>query len=53
MLYLGGSFPYFPLYANSAAGPGIGINSPTSLEDDRSKQVSEEIRLTSSGDTAS
>ena len=45
-------FPYFPIYANGPFGPGIGANSPTSLEDDKSKQVSEEVRLTSSGDTA-
>jgi iron complex outermembrane receptor protein len=45
-------FPYFPLYANGPFGPGIGPSSPTSLEDDRSKQVSEEVRITSSGDTA-
>jgi outer membrane receptor protein involved in Fe transport len=45
-------FPYFPIYANGPVGPGIGANSPTSLEDDKSKQVSEEIRLTSAGDTA-
>jgi outer membrane receptor protein involved in Fe transport len=45
-------FPYFPIYANGPFGPGIGANSPTSLEDDKSKQVSEEIRLTSAGDTA-
>jgi len=44
--------PYFPLYSNGPFGPGIGANSPTSLEDDKSKQVSEELRLTSSGDTA-
>ena len=45
-------FPYFALYPNGPFGPGIGANSPTSLEDDKSKQVSEEVRLTSSGDTA-
>ena len=31
---------------------GIGPNSPTSLEDDKSKQTSEEVRLTSTGDSA-
>ncbi|HEY2682718.1 MAG TPA: TonB-dependent receptor [Steroidobacteraceae bacterium] len=38
-----------PIYPSEG---GAGQNSPTSLEDDRSKQVSEEVRLTSSGDTA-
>ena len=47
-----GDLPYFPLYANGPFGPGIGPNSPASLEDDKSKQVSEEVRLTSSGNTA-
>ncbi len=42
------SFGYFPLYP---ADGGIGPNSPTSLEDDKSKQKSEEIRLTSTGDS--
>ena len=42
------SFGYFPLYP---ADGGIGPNSPTSLEDDKSKQKSEEIRLTSAGDS--
>jgi len=37
-----------PIYPSEG---GAGQNSPTSLEDDRSKQTSEEIRLTSSGDT--
>ena len=41
-------FGFFPLYANQG---GIGANSPTSLEDDRSWQTSEEVRLTSAGDT--
>jgi iron complex outermembrane receptor protein len=37
-----------PLYA---AQGGVGQNFPTSLEDDKSKQYSEEIRLTSAGNT--
>jgi iron complex outermembrane receptor protein len=32
-------------------GGGVGQNFPTSLEDDKSKQYSEEIRLTSAGNT--
>jgi iron complex outermembrane recepter protein len=48
-------FGYFPLYANNNGGnpqqPGVGPNSPTSLENDSSKQISEELRLTSNGDT--
>ena len=48
-------FGYFPLYANNNGGladqPGVGPNSPTSLENDSSKQISEELRLTSAGDT--
>jgi iron complex outermembrane recepter protein len=39
-------FGYFALYP-----PGVGPNSPTSLEDDKSDQVSEELRLTSTGDS--
>ncbi len=42
-------FGYFPLYPSEG---GIGPNSPTSLEDDKSWQTSEELRLTSVGDTA-
>ena len=38
-----------PIYASEG---GFGPTSPTSLEDDRSWQKSEEIRLTSVGDTA-
>jgi outer membrane receptor protein involved in Fe transport len=38
-----------PIYP---ADGGAGQNFPTSLEDDKSKQTSEEIRLTSVGDTA-
>jgi iron complex outermembrane recepter protein len=37
-----------PIYPSEG---GAGQNFPTSLEDDRSKQYSEEIRLTSAGDT--
>jgi outer membrane receptor protein involved in Fe transport len=37
-----------PFYPNQG---GIGANSPASLENDRSKQTSEELRLISSGDT--
>jgi iron complex outermembrane recepter protein len=37
-------FGYFPLYP---ADGGIGPTQPTSLEDDRSKQFSEEVRLAS------
>jgi iron complex outermembrane recepter protein len=37
-----------PIYP--AAG-GSGPNAPTSLEDDKSKQISEEVRLTSAGNT--
>src|SRR5580700_2126636 len=43
------SFGYFALYPSEG---GIGPNSPTSLEDDKSWQTSEELRLTSAGDTA-
>ncbi len=42
-------FGYFPLYPNSPDGPGIGPNLPTSVEDDKSKQVSEELRVASPG----
>ena len=35
-----------PIYTQAG---GIGQNSPTSLEDDKSKQISEEVRLTSAG----
>jgi outer membrane receptor protein involved in Fe transport len=49
-------FGYFPLYANNNGGnpaqPGVGPNSPTSLENDGSTQWSEELRLASAGDTA-
>jgi iron complex outermembrane receptor protein len=44
-------FPYFPLYPNGPNGPGIGPTSPVPVEDDKTKQYSEEIRLTSAGDT--
>ncbi|MGO9991163.1 MAG: TonB-dependent receptor [Steroidobacteraceae bacterium] len=37
-----------PIYPSEG---GFGPTSPTSLEDDKSKQTSEEIRLTSTGDT--
>src|SRR5882724_7174848 len=39
-----------PIYPNTPGG-GVGQNSPASLEDDKSKQYSEEVRLTSSGNT--
>jgi iron complex outermembrane recepter protein len=38
-----------PIYPSEG---GFGPTSPTSLEDDKSKQISEEIRLTSAGNTA-
>ncbi|MBS0366578.1 MAG: TonB-dependent receptor [Proteobacteria bacterium] len=38
----------FPLYASQG---GLGATAPTPFEDDTSSQTSEEIRLTSSGDT--
>jgi iron complex outermembrane receptor protein len=38
-----------PFYASEG---GAGANSPASLEDDRSKQTSEELRLTSNADSA-
>ena len=38
-------------YYTSAPGGSPGQNFPTSLEDDKSRQWSEEVRLTSSGDT--
>ncbi|HKD54126.1 MAG TPA: TonB-dependent receptor [Steroidobacteraceae bacterium] len=38
---------FFPLYADQG---GIGANSPTSLEDDRSWQTTQELRLTSNGE---
>ncbi len=44
-------FGYFPLYPNSPAGPGIGANSPTSVEDDKSDQFTEELRFASAGDS--
>jgi iron complex outermembrane receptor protein len=37
--------------SNYPAQGGFGPTSPTSLEDDKSKQVSEEVRLTSAGNT--
>jgi iron complex outermembrane recepter protein len=49
---LAGDFGYFPLYPNgnpTAATPGVGPTTPTSLEDDKSWQLSEEVRLTSAG----
>jgi outer membrane receptor protein involved in Fe transport len=45
LLQLNGAFPYFPLYANT------GPTSPTPVEDDRTRQWSEEIRMASAGDT--
>jgi iron complex outermembrane recepter protein len=45
LLQLNGDFPFFPLYTNT------GPTSPTPVEDDRTQQWSEEIRLASSGDT--
>ena len=49
---LTGDFGYFPLYPSgnpTAATPGVGPTTPTSLEDDKSWQFSEEVRLTSAG----
>jgi outer membrane receptor protein involved in Fe transport len=45
LLQLNGDFPTFPLYTNT------GPTSPTPVEDDRTRQWSEELRLASSGDT--